>query len=71
MSSSRITYTPHPGITPEGEVSALAAIYKFVLFGSQTSKGGPDDLTKDSIKECTTSQDKKGTQNADLHGNRL
>jgi hypothetical protein len=31
MSSVRIIYTPRPDTTPESEVSALAAIYKFAL----------------------------------------
>jgi hypothetical protein len=37
-------------------------------FNSQTSKGGPHALTSNSIKECTTRQDQKGMQDADLHG---
>jgi hypothetical protein len=37
-------------------------------FSSQASKGGPYELTSRSMKECTTSQDKKGKENADLHG---
>ena len=36
-------------------------------FNSQASKGGPHDLTGDSIKECTR-PDKKGKESADLHG---
>ena len=66
MDSVRVTYAPRPDVTPEAELSALAAVYKFVL--SQTSKGGPHDLTDDMTKECTTRPDKKGMQNADLHG---
>jgi hypothetical protein len=31
MSSARITYTPRSDATPESELDALAAIYKFVL----------------------------------------
>ena len=31
MNSPRITYTPRPDATPEGEASALRAVYKFVL----------------------------------------
>ncbi len=66
MSNPRIAYTPRPDTTQEAELSALAAVYKFVL--SHTSKGGSHDLTDDPTKECTTRQDKKGMQNADLHG---
>jgi hypothetical protein len=67
MSSPRVTYTPRPDVTPEAELSALAAVYKFVLFDSQASKGGLHDLTGDSIKECATRQDKKGRDSAHLH----
>jgi hypothetical protein len=31
MNSPRITYTPRPDATPEGELSALSAVYKFIL----------------------------------------
>jgi len=31
MSRARITYTPRANATPESELDALAAIYKFVL----------------------------------------
>jgi hypothetical protein len=44
----RITYTPRPGATPEGELNALATVYKFVLDCSERKQGrpttsGPDD----------------------------
>jgi len=43
-----IRYTPHPGAKPEAEISALAAIYRFILFESNARKkatepGGRDD----------------------------
>ncbi len=60
----RIVYTPRLGATQEGELSALAAVYRFLIL----EKGGRNDLTETSSKECTTSQDKKGKENADLHG---
>jgi hypothetical protein len=66
-SATQILYTPRPDTTPEVELSVLAAVYKFVLFDSQANEGDPHDLTNRSTKECTTSQDTKGTQNADLH----
>jgi hypothetical protein len=69
MSNAHISYAPRPDATPEGELDALAAIYKFVLFDSQARKGGPHDLTKNSIQEFTTRLDKKGTDNADIHRN--
>ena len=66
-----ITYTPRHDASTEAEVSALASVYKFVLFKSQASKGAPHDLTSNSTKECTARQDKKGMQNADVHRNGL
>jgi hypothetical protein len=65
MSEPRITYTPRPNASPEAEISALAAIYRFLVL----EKGERNDLTGTSTKECATSQDKKGNENADLHGN--
>jgi hypothetical protein len=32
-----IQYTPRPDATPEAEISALAAVYRFVLFESNAS----------------------------------
>jgi hypothetical protein len=69
MDSPRIVYQPREDATPEVELSALAAVYKFVVFDSQESKGGPNDLTKDMTKECTISQDKKGQDSADIYRN--
>jgi hypothetical protein len=67
MASPHITYTPSDEVTAEAELAALVATYKFVLFGSQASKGGPHDLTTDPTKKQTTGPEKKGTDNADLH----
>jgi hypothetical protein len=64
MNSSHLTYSPRPDTTPEAEVSALASVYRFLLL----EKGESNDLTGTSTKEWTTSQDKKGTENADIHG---
>ena len=68
MVSPHITYTPSHDVTAEAELAALVATYKFVLFDSQASKGGPDVLTKSSTQEDTTSQDMKGKGNANLYG---
>jgi hypothetical protein len=69
MNSPRITYTPRPDATTEAELDALVAVYKFVLFDSQARRGGHHDLTNDSTKKWTTRQEKKGKENADIHGN--
>jgi hypothetical protein len=64
--ASRIVYTPRPGATQEAELSALAAVYRFLIH----EKGDRNDLTGTSTKECTISQDKKGNEeNADLYSN--
>ena len=38
MSNPRITYTPLPNATPEGELNALAAVYRLIL-DSKTERG--------------------------------
>ena len=48
MSSPRITYTPHPDASPESEISALVAAYRFIIFDCDGGKkgarpGAPDD----------------------------
>jgi len=45
---SHATYVPRPDVTPEAEISALAAIYKLCLNSSHVKKGAapesrPDD----------------------------
>jgi hypothetical protein len=69
MSSPRITYVARPDTTLEAELDALAAVYKFVLFDSQVRKGDPNDLTNGPTKKRITGLDKKGKDNADIHGN--
>jgi hypothetical protein len=47
-----VIYRSHSGATPEAELSALTAIYRYVLFSSQARKGDPHDLmTSDSPAE--------------------
>ena len=67
--TSRVVYRPTESATPEAELSALAAIYTFVLFNSQAKRGGRNDLTNESTKKRTTGPGKKGKDNADIHGN--
>ena len=69
MKSSGIVYRPRPDAGPEAELSALVAIYRFVLLDSQARKGGPDVLIKNATQKRTASQDTKGTEKADIHGN--
>ena len=52
MSSPRIAYTPRPDATLEGEASALAAIYRFLLDRHAKKEaahpGATDDAAEDS-----------------------
>jgi hypothetical protein len=45
MASSRLTYTPLPDATPEGELDALVAAYKFIVKCHESRKAA--DLTGD------------------------
>ena len=50
-SNPRLVYTPRQDATPEGELNALASIYRFILFENSTRKeatrtGGPDDAER-------------------------
>ena len=67
MGSPHITYVARPNATPETELSALLAVYKFVLFDSQAKRGGLHDLTNESTEKRTTGPGKKGKDNADIH----
>jgi len=64
----RVVYRARDFAMAEAELSALAVIYRFVLFDSQANKGGPNVLTKNSTQEDTASQDMKGKGNANLYG---
>jgi hypothetical protein len=48
MSSTRVTYTPRPDATPEGELHNLAQVYKFVLAKQRAAgRAAPNDVRKD------------------------
>jgi hypothetical protein len=53
VSSTRVVYQPRADATPEAELSTLAAVYRYVLFGSQTRRGDPHDLTTSSTAETS------------------
>jgi hypothetical protein len=48
--------------TPGAELSALAAVYKFVLFDSQARGGDPQDLTNSSTAEMAKHGPRKTEQ---------
>jgi len=43
-----VIYHPRIDATPETELSALTAVYRYVLFGSQARRGDLHDLTNSS-----------------------
>jgi hypothetical protein len=55
-SEAQITYRPRADTTPEGELSSLAAIYRFLIF----EKGDHHDLTSEMIARAEGVNDKKG-----------
>ena len=48
MGKPAVIYTPRPDSTPEAELDALAACYRYVLFTSQERRGGQNDLTNNT-----------------------
>lgn len=61
MTSYHITYTPDAGSTPEAELNALAAAYKFILDcharkrSRLPDESGPDD-TERSENACAEAE---------------
>ena len=52
MDNPRVTYTLRPDATPEGELTSLASVYRFILDsakkrGRLLDKSGPEDARKD------------------------
>jgi hypothetical protein len=47
MSSPRISYIPHPDVTPEAERSALVNVFKFVLARDCAKDGGRPSAKSD------------------------
>lgn len=51
-SETRITYRPREDATADGELNALAAVFRFCLFESSVSiEGGPDTAPDNDAKE--------------------
>jgi hypothetical protein len=46
----KITYTPRPDATPETELSALTAVYKFVLESKKAAGPAPEPNDRDGTK---------------------
>lgn len=54
-----VTYTPRPDATPEGELNALASVYRFILDCNAKKKaarlGDPDDA-KEIKNDCADTE---------------
>jgi hypothetical protein len=51
-----LVYTTRPGATQEAELSALAAVYRFLIL----EKGDANDLTNRTLARAEGGNDKKG-----------
>ena len=57
MSEARIVYHPRADTTPEGEVAALASVYRFLLDCHAKKKGGPATTPDNDTKTIEDSAD--------------
>lgn len=57
MSGAHIAYTPRPDATPEAELSALAAVYKFLVERKEAApESRPDDAKERSWNDSSAKQ---------------
>ncbi len=50
MSNPRIIYRPRPDTTPESELNALAAVYRFILDCKAKKEAAPASRSDDAMK---------------------
>jgi hypothetical protein len=50
-SNGRISYSPRPDATPDGELNALAAVYKTVLATKKAAEPAPEPSGRDDAEE--------------------
>jgi hypothetical protein len=51
MARSRLAYTPLPDATPESELDALVAVYKFILECHESRKAADSSGDRNEVKE--------------------
>jgi hypothetical protein len=56
VTGAQVTYLTHPDATPESELNALAAVYRFLIL----EKGDAHDLTNKTLARAEGVNDKKG-----------
>lgn len=59
MSSPRITCAPRPVATPEGEINALATLYRFILDCHAKKEAAPTSRPDDAKKESKNARREK------------
>jgi hypothetical protein len=57
-----VVYRPREDASAEGELNALVAAYRFVLFDSQARRGDQYDLTNSSTTEMAKNGPRKTEQ---------
>jgi len=62
MKKADIVYRSRVDTRPEAEPAVLAAVYKFVLFNSQATRGGTHDLTNKTTPEHVGKQTTEQTE---------
>jgi hypothetical protein len=62
MTSTRITYTPLSSTTPEGEVSALATVYAYLLRNRKAAEPAPES---DSCDDAAIVRNTEGVSHVD------
>jgi hypothetical protein len=61
--NTALSYTPRPDITPDSELDALAAVYRFILFESSANKKGGPETAPDDAEESKNDR----TDTASIH----
>ncbi|MBA3426749.1 MAG: hypothetical protein H0U04_19920 [Rubrobacter sp.] len=61
MSSPNVTYASRPDATPEGELSALSAVYRFILDAHPMKEAAPESRSDDAKGFKNVSRQSKST----------
>ncbi len=61
-SKARFVYTPRPDATPEGELSALAAVYRLILDHAKKNAAGMTSTNGDDAKKGSLKHEVRATQ---------
>lgn len=62
MSSSRLSYSPRSDATPEGELNALAAVYRIILDNRKENASGVTSIEGGVAKKGSLKHEVRATQ---------